>query len=49
MLTTRSLYPRTANTLTVGTDCPYYSGGYRIATFENGGVEGPGGFYQNEG
>ena len=44
-----SLYPRTEDTLTVGTDCPYYSGGHTIATFENGGVQGPGGFYQNEG
>ena len=44
-----SLYPRSTNILRVGGECPYFRYGYTVATFKNGGVQGPGGFYQNEG
>ena len=36
-----TLYPKSSSELRVGTDCPYYKNGHKVARFTSVGVYGP--------
>ena len=44
-----TLYPKSSSELRVGTDCPYYKNGHKVARFTSVGVYGPWGeLYKRE-